>query len=129
MFALGGMNVYISGTPYPGKATEYVKHMTKVATDLPVVGMVMTPSWGYLSPGNKDKYARQAKYVASQMKKAALANSLQIGFSNLSKFYICSFATCIIVSPFAEKTCVVKVLNVSHSPHFCWKVFHQFTIL
>jgi len=82
MFALGGMNVYISGTPYPGKATEYVKHMTKVATDLPVVGMVMTPSWGYLSPGNKDKYARQAKYVASQMKKAALANSLQIGFSN-----------------------------------------------
>ncbi len=82
MFAMGGMNVYISGTPYPGKAAEYVKYMTKVATELPILGMVMTPSWGYLSPGNKDKYARQAKYVTKQMKKASHTHSLQLGFSN-----------------------------------------------
>jgi murein DD-endopeptidase MepM/ murein hydrolase activator NlpD len=44
--------------------------------------MVMTPSWGYLSPGNKDKYSRQAKYVTDKMMNSASNHMLQLGFSN-----------------------------------------------
>ena len=81
-FTLGGINVYFSGTPYPGKADKYIEHMIYMASDLPCKGMVMTPSWGYLSPGNKDKYARQAKYLTDKMMDMAKRHMLQLGFSN-----------------------------------------------
>lgn len=81
-FTLGGINVYFSGTPYPGKASKYIDYMTNMASELPCKGMVMTPSWGYLSPGNKDKYSRQAKYLTDKMMDAAKRFGLQLGFSN-----------------------------------------------
>lgn len=82
MFALGGINVYLSGTPYPGKSAKFVEYISNAASDLPCKGMVMTPSWGYVSPGNKDKYSRQAKWLTGQMNKAARTHGLQLGFSN-----------------------------------------------
>jgi len=82
MFAMGGIQVYVSGTPYPGQASKFVEYMVDTATDIGAKGMVMAPSWGYLSPGNKNKYARQAQYLTNSMMRAAKAAHIQLGFTN-----------------------------------------------
>jgi hypothetical protein len=82
MFSLGGLQVYVSGTPYPGQAAKFVDYMTDTVVDIGAKGMVMSPSWGYLSPGNKNKYARQASYLTNAMMRAAKAARVQLGFTN-----------------------------------------------
>jgi hypothetical protein len=76
MFALGGIQVYVSGTPHPGKSSKFVEYMTETATAVGAKGMIMSPSWGYLSPGNKDKYSRHASYLTNAMMRAAMQAEL-----------------------------------------------------
>ncbi len=82
MFQLGGVRVYVSGKPYPGKAAKFVRTMVDYAEFSGAKAIVMEPTWGYLSPGDKDKYARQAEYLTSAMMKAGKEHSLQVGFTN-----------------------------------------------
>jgi murein DD-endopeptidase MepM/ murein hydrolase activator NlpD len=82
MFQLGGVRVYVSGKPYPGKAAKFIDTVVDYATLSGAKGIVMEPTWGYLSPGDKDKYSRQAEYLTSAMMKAGREYHLQVGFTN-----------------------------------------------
>jgi murein DD-endopeptidase MepM/ murein hydrolase activator NlpD len=82
MFQLGGIRVYVSGKPYPGKAAKFINTVVDYATLSGAKGIVMEPTWGYLSPGDKDKYSRQAEYLTSAMMKAGREYHLQVGFTN-----------------------------------------------
>lgn len=82
MFTLGGVRVYVSGKPYPGKAAKFVDTLVDYADWTGAKGIVMEPKWGYVSPGDKDKYSRQAEYLTSAMMKAGKDHYLQVGFTN-----------------------------------------------
>jgi hypothetical protein len=82
MFTIGGVRVYISGKPYPGKAAKFVSTLIDYADWTGAKGIVMEPKWGYVSPGDKDKYSRQAEYLTSAMMRAGKDHGLQVGFTN-----------------------------------------------
>ena len=81
-FRIAGINVYLWGHPWPGKASQFVSYLTTTASDLGAQGVVMFPGWGYLSAGRKSKYKRQAEYLTSQFMKEAHRLRLQAGFTN-----------------------------------------------
>ena len=43
MFAIGGIQVYISGTPYPGQASKYVEYMTDTITHIVFTTLIISP--------------------------------------------------------------------------------------
>jgi hypothetical protein len=81
-FRIAGLNVYLWGHPWPGKAEQFSDYITSTAVDLGASGVVMFPGWGFLSRGNKGKYSPQAKYLTRRLMREAKRLDLQLGFTN-----------------------------------------------
>ena len=80
-FRTAGMSVYLWGTPWPGLAREYVNFMSKAVKTTGAYGVIMSPSWGYFSERNANKYSAPANYLSKAMIAKAKEKNFVVGFT------------------------------------------------